>query len=188
MSDEEMFDEGSEMSDYRIEQKLFVEVTDAGVAVSCCRSLADFVGTETGKQFVSDLYDINVVNRDDQTLEDRRRRTIMLVTEAARVGLLVEHFEDGDVEGLCSVPPENWSEVQAEEWQATLKGDIEVVPENVEGTGSGWEYALLPAGETGPEGCKGYMRKFDAVSGVESRWKPDLRGWRVRKDDRIESA
>jgi hypothetical protein len=186
MSEEEMSDEGSEMSEYRIEQKFFVEVTDAGVAVSCCRSLADFVGTETGKQFVSDLYDINVVNRDDQTRKDRRTRTITLVNEAARVGLPVEHFEAGGVEGFCSVPPENWSEVGAEEWQATLKGDVKFVPESVQGTASGWEYALLPEGETGLEGCKGYMRKFDPVSGVESRWEPNLEGCRAQEGDRIE--
>jgi hypothetical protein len=187
MSDEEMSHEESEgMIEYPDKQKLFVEVTEAGVTVSCCGSLGDFTVSENGKQFVSDLYDFNVASKDLYTREDRRKGTITLVYKAARVGLPVEHFEAGDVEGFCSVPPENWSEVGAEEWQATLKGDVKFVPESVQGTASGWEYALLPEGETGPDGCKGYMRKFDPVSGVESRWKPDLEGFRAQKDDRIE--
>jgi hypothetical protein len=186
MSDEEMsHEESEEMIEYPDEQKLFVEVTEAGVAVSCSGSLADFTVSENGKQFVRDLYGFNVASKDLYTREDRRKGTITLVNKAARVGLPVEHFEEGDVEGFCSGPPENWSEVGAQEWEKNLEGDMTVVPESVQGTTFGWEYARLPQGETGPDGCRGYMRKLDPVSGVESRWQPNSRGWTVGEDDRI---
>jgi hypothetical protein len=175
----------SERIQYNDNQRLFVEVTDTGVAVSCCGKLADFVVTDPGKEFVRDLYDINVVNTDGYTLVQRRIQTKLLIKEAIEMGEPIELLEDGDVECTLLSPPANFKEVGRKEWQTALKDDITVVPESVQGTGFGWEYAYLPEGETGPEGCKGYMRKYDPVSGVESRWKPNLEGFRAQEDDRI---
>lgn len=171
--DEEMPEERREYTD---EERLFVEVTEDGMAFSGSRSLEDYVSEwpERRKELIEELYQTNILKEDSLPLKQRENTTGWLTERGAREGHPIERITANDVKSLAVDPPKEWRESGVEELENVLGNNITIDPKKVQGTAFGWEYASFLPGDTGREGCTGYMRKIDADSGVETRYEPEV--------------